>query len=174
MGWIDAWHRRSLVYREMVDEYEARLWQAFHQRKDLTEKVGELRDIVADKIQEIVVLKKIGETGVSAEQHRWAVGECERLRFINEELERDIATLKQKVYDLEQELVTVVRPVTVELQGPFVEPKRPKKVMDSLKPKDVVVLESSVSKPKTKVTKKPVKKTKAPAKSKPSPWLKVR
>jgi hypothetical protein len=152
------------VCKDIIRDYEETLAREFRHHKELQANVTEAHNIIADKAQEIEVLKKIGATGVSGEQHRLVVGECERLKFINEELERDIETLKQRIYDLEH-------------PPKFVEPKRPKKVYDALpKVQDIVVLEDSVRKPRAvaktdadfkeflrkkkspKATKKPVKK----------------
>lgn len=155
MKWLDKWHRNSRVCKDLIRDYEDALSREFRHHKELQANVAEAHNIIADKAQEIEVLKKIGSTGVSGEQHRLVVGECERLKFINEELERDIETLRQRIYELEQE----VRPVTVKVQGPFKEPKRPKKVYDALpKVQDIVILEGPQHSVRKKAPKKPVKK----------------
>lgn len=162
MELFDKWHRESRVCKEIVRHFSEKLERERAERDELRDKICELIDINGSKIREIEVLKKIGATGVSGEQHLQVVNECERLKFQNEELTRDFEFLKQRVFDLEQEILRLERQKSAA--------KTPKSV------KDIVVLEDSVPKitsknPVKRTVKKPVKKT---AKSKTSPWLKVR
>jgi hypothetical protein len=164
---FDKWHRNSGVCKDIIRDYETELERQFAHHKDLRERLAETTDRLASRDQEILVLKKIGATGVHREQHMQVVGECERLKFVNDELTRDVETLKQRIYDLEHPApdTTIVR-----VTGPLKEPKRPKKVMDRPKVKDIVIVEPTpsiksdssfrefIAKKKAKMTKKPIEK----------------
>lgn len=99
-GWpFEKTIRKTLVFREAVGELESEIKQSFERHKLTMERIANLERVWALEKQRVTDLQRdlnraFMERVPNAEFVQ-VTGECERLRFENESLDRELDTVKQ-------------------------------------------------------------------------------
>lgn len=120
MKWFDELVKRTAEYQSMMASYEKALerrdliLQDMDQTKDhRMEVINELRRKVDSKDGEIEAIRKHYLNIPDAAKHMAVVAECERLKFVNAELEANIRTLEYKLVEAQCAAVQPVPGVDV-------------------------------------------------------------